>query len=244
FPDGGEGWWTDRNKGGNGTFAVSPDQNWGWGYQILPYIEMNNVWEEPDDNICRAALIRLYFCPSRRQPMRVQDPRYNNSGNPPGSGMIDYAGNAGTSTAEPSSGCKGNGFDGTVIRRADPTNSNRCGVINLAASFPNGTSSIILVGEKVMNDALLGQNEPEDDQGYIDGWDWDIARWGDEQPQQDFKDKNQQVNRYAFGSAHTVSFNAVFCDGSVRRVRYTVPINILKMATIRTGDQVYGFDDL
>src|SRR4029453_18668906 len=36
--------WTDPNKTepGNG-----PKQEWGWGYQILPYLEQDNLWRTP-----------------------------------------------------------------------------------------------------------------------------------------------------------------------------------------------------
>src|SRR5216684_1239099 len=38
FPDGGEYWDTQRSWFNNGP-TMTPHQNWGWAYQILPYIE-------------------------------------------------------------------------------------------------------------------------------------------------------------------------------------------------------------
>src|SRR3954468_19249039 len=34
----------------NGGPVVGISQNWGWGYQILPYIEQDNLWRNTDDN--------------------------------------------------------------------------------------------------------------------------------------------------------------------------------------------------
>src|SRR5689334_9575492 len=79
FPDGGEYWDTARSMNG-GTPAVAPKQNWGWAYQILPYIEAKDIWLIPNDGDCRKNTIPLYFCPSRRQPSTIYDSRYGYSG--------------------------------------------------------------------------------------------------------------------------------------------------------------------
>jgi len=76
--------------GGEGSMAPTgapaertPFQDWGWPYQILPYIEEDKIWRLPhvSDEQIRAAVIPIYFCPSFRAP----EP-----------GGIDYAGNGGT----------------------------------------------------------------------------------------------------------------------------------------------------
>src|SRR5262245_40677248 len=70
FPDGGEHWDPTRfpRSLAGGAPATSPQQNWGWGYQLLPYVEQDNVWRHADNLTVRAAKVPVYFCPSRRAP--------------------------------------------------------------------------------------------------------------------------------------------------------------------------------
>ena len=86
----------------------------------------------------------------------------------------------------------------------------------------------------------LGRSQQDDDQGYVAGWDWDVIRWGISQPAKDLKSSNDPT---AFGSSHPNAFNAAFCDGSVRRNRYSINLtvfhNICKRDdgnTINAGD--------
>src|SRR5207248_3649732 len=55
FADGGENWDPiryPRSWRGSGP-AVAPYQNWGWAYQLLPFLEQKSVWEHPDVKIVR-----------------------------------------------------------------------------------------------------------------------------------------------------------------------------------------------
>jgi prepilin-type N-terminal cleavage/methylation domain-containing protein/prepilin-type processing-associated H-X9-DG protein len=213
LPDGGEHWDHNafpRSMSGDAP-AAAPGQNWGWAFQILPYIEQENVWKEPDNAVVRRTPIPIYFCRTRRKPMVI-----NNGA------MLDYAGNAGTDTAEPlSAAALGNGLDGVVIRRPDGTPS-RGTPVRLPADIPDGASSTLLVAEKRMRSDRVGTAHAPDDQGYIAGWDRDEVRWGIVPPAQDRPGEDAD---YQFGSAHPSGFNAVFCDGSVHHVRYTIHSN-------------------
>src|SRR5688572_1579130 len=45
FPDAGGGpwaWWLGRSKSAQGFPLSAPYQDWGWAYQILPYLEQDN----------------------------------------------------------------------------------------------------------------------------------------------------------------------------------------------------------
>ena len=108
FPDGGEQYWVGRTITG-GIPANPPKQNWGWPYQILPYLEQQAVWSLTDDADVIKTPIAGYFCPSRRRPMLI-----NNRA------MMDYAGNGGTDTTGNNGwGMLGNGKDGAIVRRPD-----------------------------------------------------------------------------------------------------------------------------
>src|SRR5580700_5739814 len=44
FPSGGGSWTADRLMLSTGVPADYRTQTWGWGYQILPFVEQNNLW--------------------------------------------------------------------------------------------------------------------------------------------------------------------------------------------------------
>ena len=66
--------------------ATSGRQAWGWAYQILPHLDMQNRWLNPNDNAVRGSQVGVYLCPSR-------EPRTLHVAGVPAGG-IDYVGNA------------------------------------------------------------------------------------------------------------------------------------------------------
>src|SRR5262249_22653034 len=154
FPDGGEHW--DPNAYPRvmigGVPAVSPGQNWGWGYQILPFVEQTNLWQNSDNRLVRRTPVSIYFCPSRRAPMVFT------AGVP--IALLDYAGNAGTETdtGEPGAAL-GNGLNGLVVRRPGGSTGPsdiRSNQVRMDSSIPDGTSNTLLVGEKRLRPDKLG----------------------------------------------------------------------------------------
>jgi prepilin-type processing-associated H-X9-DG protein len=81
------------NPGGsNVTPSMRENQDWGWAYQILPFIEADTLWQQvgsSSDGAIAAVAHRIYTCPSRRNPTVFNTTEYGPRG------MIDYAGNAG-----------------------------------------------------------------------------------------------------------------------------------------------------
>lgn len=243
FPDGGENWSPTAYPRvmNQGTPATAPNQNWGWGYQILPYIEQTSVWTTASDDVVRGVTLPIYFCSSRRKPMSIV---VGPTVPPIPAGMIDYVGNGGTeSFLEPvqlqvvngiavdiPGAAVGNGTDGVVVRKPGGF-PNRGQSVRLAV-ISDGTSSTLLIGEKRLRPENLGRAQSHDDQGFTSGWDRDEICWGNVPPDMD---RRGQDGFYQFGAAHPSGFNAVFCDGSVRLIRYNIQSNNTPTGTTPLG---------
>jgi prepilin-type N-terminal cleavage/methylation domain-containing protein len=184
----------------NGTPTAGAQQGAGWGFQILPYVEGQNAWKA-------GALTAigtpnpLFFCPSRRGPQTVT---YPDNYDPPVSGglvthaLCDYA---------------ASNKDGTgVVRQALPTR---------IAEITDGTSNTLLVSEKCLNRAFLGQRAPDDNQGYTAGWNYDTVRKTSRHPAPDYSAPFGDGGGL-FGSSHPNGINAVLADGSVRSIPFAI----------------------
>jgi hypothetical protein len=84
----------------------------------------------------------------------------------------------------------------------------------------DGTSNVILYGEKRLNVRLLGQNRGDDNEGWMAAWDQDTLRWSDLRPLPDRIDTGD--GEWRFGSSHPSSFSVVMCDGKVKSISYRV----------------------
>ena len=236
---------SDRSPGELPT--VTPYQNWGWPYQILPYIEQESLWGLAKVTDIMKTPITIYMCPTRPGP-RVWDAGLG------WRAMTDYAGNAGASDQPMSSGTSdfsgnwgwgmlGNGLDAPICRRPDGTNKRSSSV--RMADITDGTSNTLLVGEKCLNVGFINQHQTNDDSGWVNGWDWDNVRWGYYPPLADWNDSDpasldskQYTSRYAsFGSSHPDSFNVSLCDGSTRAISYSISLDVFKRLSSR-NDQL------
>jgi prepilin-type N-terminal cleavage/methylation domain-containing protein len=234
FPDSGGGWWLGRCKSDTGSPLVAPNQDWGWAYQILPYIDQGNVWSNPDDTEVAGAVIALYFCPSRRSPEAT--PGIETAGIPIGCsrGKIDYAGNGGTGPDIFPEKYPWLNQTGLVIPRVGPR------PVTLT-NIPDGSSNTLLVGERNFNLATQGEFWPFDENnGYFDGWDWDTIRWGYEVPVPDRRDLSAADTR--FGSSHPAGVQFVFGDGSVRMIYYDITLTTFQRLSNREDGLPVGAD--
>lgn len=221
FPDGGESWTSSRTGQGASpnlnTPKMAPEQYWGWLYQILPYMEREALWNDPDDDVVRRTPIPSYFCPTRRRPMVIGGTHAVN----------DYAGNGGLYTS--TGAMWGDGKNGGVLVRRKQS------IQITLMDIKDGTTNTILVGEKRVDSGALGSFQCDDNEGHTSGWDWDIIRWGNDPPQPD-RDGGDQCE-VLFGSAHPAGTQFVLCDGSVRLVTFDVNRTVFQNACHRYDRQ-------
>jgi prepilin-type processing-associated H-X9-DG protein len=128
--------------------------------------------------------------------------------------------------------------NGAVVPRTNLVHVN-------TANIPDGASVTILVGERQTNRKWLG-NDPnhlydgDENNGYMDGWDWDTMRWSHGVPAPDRWD---DVNcSRIFGSAHQAGVNFLFADGSIRLVGYDVTLTTFQQLCDRDDGQVIDLD--
>src|SRR5262245_3250398 len=93
FPTGGWYWWSPPNYIGTSP-VVGNQQQAGWGFQILPYLEAETVWNAGAITAV-ATPNPMFFCPTRRAAQTVT---YVDQYTPPLTGTVvthalcDYAG--------------------------------------------------------------------------------------------------------------------------------------------------------
>jgi prepilin-type N-terminal cleavage/methylation domain-containing protein/prepilin-type processing-associated H-X9-DG protein len=228
FPTGGLDWSTPPTFV-NGSPAVGAQQQAGWAFQILPYVEARNVWTggSATSDIGRVAVAvgtpnKVFFCPTRRAPQTVtySDPGYL-GGATLTRALCDYA----------ASNLEGTG----VVRRNEP---------NTTAGITDGLSNTLLAGDKRLDLARLGQPQDDDNEGYTVGFDEDtLRRTGreSEPPAPDPRDGFTGGKR--FGSSHPGRFNVVLADGSVRSIRYSVNPAIFRRLGDKADGEVIGDND-
>jgi prepilin-type N-terminal cleavage/methylation domain-containing protein/prepilin-type processing-associated H-X9-DG protein len=226
FPTGGWQWYTPPTYV-NGSPAVGAQQQAGWGFQILTYVEADNVWRGGQATDDRGRILvaigtpnKVFFCPTRRSPQVVSfgAPEYM-SGLVAPRALCDYA----------AANLEGTG----VVKQFTP---------NRIADITDGTSHTLLLGEKRLNLSFLGQPQKDDDIGYTQGWDINTIRSTNEPPAPDFRDPEDEDGSDLFGSSHPGRCNAVFADGSVRTIPYTIDPVIFSRLGNKSDGQVVPDD--
>jgi prepilin-type N-terminal cleavage/methylation domain-containing protein/prepilin-type processing-associated H-X9-DG protein len=268
FPGGGWGGvFIDQNprQMSGGVPEVLDDQAWGWMYQVMPFIEGQNIWALP-----RSQELVIYkegpsegVCPSRRP--RTLHTFWLATGEM----LSDYSGNGGDT------GPGGNGTQGlTPIPRSGPrdvTYNRHTGIIIPMDRGPrqsgalrnpliatkhitDGTSHTILLGEKyVPSNAYLG-GAFGDNFAWTRGTTWEGIRYAwpyndnETNPQGWLRNDtpiNAQLsargelgcNCWIFGSAHPGGLNAGFADGSTRSIPYDIDFVVFQRMANRYDGQ-------
>ncbi|MDO4550467.1 MAG: DUF1559 domain-containing protein [Planctomycetia bacterium] len=223
------------------------EQPGGFLYTILPYMDNKTLFDSPgmetySDSGKKTRTtkmsqtpISIYTCPTRRSSQiypsyhgsdyKNADKASLNAGN----FRADYAINGGTSYQKWEDEKVPMTTDGIV------TGYN----VTTVGQITDGPSNTLLVGEKYLNpDNYFDGMCDSDNEPALSGDSRDKVRWGYRSnliytPRQDVPGYGKNFY-YAFGGPHTDSFSAVFCDSSVKRIRYgtstTVFHNLLNKA--------------
>jgi len=202
MPTAGEPFNYNWNRTLKGTVpATGAQQSWGWLYQIMPFVEQDNLWRyyEPDTNPATLQFQGDYFilahppsiynCPSRRPGGVLSTDPYPWNNVPVQVVSTDYAANGGTYSLgyDPQTdGTNNTGCFNGVIHATDPTGMFLIPTVVKGkalnfASITDGLSNTMMFGEKAVNlatyqsstDAVWG-----DDEGYAIGLAWDNIRYG------------------------------------------------------------------
>jgi prepilin-type N-terminal cleavage/methylation domain-containing protein/prepilin-type processing-associated H-X9-DG protein len=224
---------------------------WCWMYTILPYIEQNNLYVLTDNLTLKRSAIPVYNCPTRRGPTI-----YNNFM------LTDYVGAAGLTWVATAANVA-TIYNGAVIPN-EICFATPCTPLPRVSipSISDGTSNTLCVAEKYVSTDLYGGGQYGDNDSWANGSTWISARHSYQPPGQDSpwlveanKRKNPAIPLWPsngffnpntrgsgawdfFGSAHPGAFNAVWCDGSVRPVKYSIPLQTLQNIVARNDGNV------
>jgi hypothetical protein len=229
LPHCGEWWGNPPTYANPGQPLTLGQQQAGWMFQILPYLEQGNVFTGAGQATvanCQIQAIgtpiKTYFCPARGQPRAFSNTSWYGPTGTYKHAMTDYAGSSLDNT-------------GAIVSHPAADTSNK-GLIGLL-DIKDGTSNTMIAGEKTLDPTGLGGFQGDDNEGYSSGWDHDVMRYANASypPQHDTPGG---ANTQRFGSAHTAGFMAVFCDGSVRMIPYNIDLTTYTRIAGRADGQV------
>jgi prepilin-type N-terminal cleavage/methylation domain-containing protein len=235
FPTGGWGkrWVGDPNRG------FDRDQPGGWGYNILPYLELESLHDygkglsEAERRAAGAEMVatplEVFHCPSRRVAKMypyVTSSNFYNIDRPRGSGKSDYGACGGSIAPSQQTGPKTlddadnydwnqDDYDGVIYQRSEVT----------LAMILDGASSTYLLGERFLESDQYESGDGEGDhQNLYQGFDNDGVRTAhpDYPPAQDYPNADDPKTKWLFGSPHHSHFHMALCDGSVHSIHYTI----------------------
>jgi hypothetical protein len=236
-------------------------QQLGWGFQILPYLELQTLWNPPNAptgqqriDTLRTTQITAYSCPTRR----------GGGSNLVLSGIYTVD-NEGEHTGWAS-------WDSTYIQMTDYASScpshdagwhsRMFGSLPYAqginvGSISDGTSNQFLVGERYVDSRQYPFRANGQDVGYVDGWDVDNLRhtsrwndgWGGGSPSNptpyeilvpipDTKIEQHDPDVWRFGGPHPQRLLMCFADATVHGIPFNVdPIIWWRLSDRRDGAQ-------
>jgi prepilin-type N-terminal cleavage/methylation domain-containing protein/prepilin-type processing-associated H-X9-DG protein len=236
FPTDGGRWWDPADGPIPAKSGVSPmaldltTQLAGFQFQILPFIEQENLWrlsppaagpagQDPNRN----AAIDKVVVATLQCPTRALQPYNDLNYNPPRlHWRADYVSSYGTSMEydDPHNGMSVDNFEPRLN----------------VGGVTDGTSNTLMVGEKYIpvNSYQVTDwgSEP-----ITRGHGWATCRRTWNPPIPDSTNLNTAANE-RLGSAHPVGINTVFADGSVKFIKYNIDVTTYRALGTRNGGEV------
>jgi prepilin-type N-terminal cleavage/methylation domain-containing protein len=236
---------------------VGWQQDAGWGFQVLPFVEGENVWlggatAVTSSDKVKGSLgvpMKLFSCPSRRAPAKVT---YTNAFFPSQTAYAALKNTQFTVCLSDYAGCNGNANAVTVL-----TSGSLASGIVLSQSagrstvqltdITDGTSYTLMIGEKAANPHNAASKPGEDDQGYASGFsaaNFNAVRFTATTLLPVRDDQVTLPTGGAFGSAHAGTWLGLMADGSVQSLAYTIDPTVYSgLGTIR-GKEIISDADI
>jgi prepilin-type N-terminal cleavage/methylation domain-containing protein len=249
------------------TSPYTPMYGWtqgaGWAFQILPWIDGENVWAGDPTATTTVNFQKIIKtphkflnCPSRRSLFNAVNVGYTNAGYPSQATYSAVQGNTFPVFLSDYAGCNGNvHVTGAVTGPAN-------GIIRTQANgrdtvtnenITDGLTHTLLVGEKAV--CLLPPpalpatpySLNEDDQGYCSGYgttNTNTVRFTSSSLLPVLDRQLTGPANGAFGSSHPGTWNALLADGSVQRLSYSIDSAVYSALGTINGREAISDADL
>jgi prepilin-type N-terminal cleavage/methylation domain-containing protein/prepilin-type processing-associated H-X9-DG protein len=234
-----------NNQPTGAVWAAPPQQAAGWAFQLLPYIEQDQTQKQEGGHV-RNNYMGFLVCPSRREYTVLSN------GSARGGVPLDYAAPyfGPVTRSESSIGANANTFRGIIVP-SEPREARRSWSRDMPVRIGDildGTSNVLLLGEKWLRPDQYGIGAWMDDHNVISSLDQDGLRIGDRVPIKDtikhpvtkdlvspgqnnpccdwWRDAltrlpSPRLGSY-FGGVHTGGMNGLLADGSVRMFSWEI----------------------
>lgn len=207
------------------------NQPWSWVYQILPHLDQQALWATPTDATVLSSTVPGFACPTRRTATP----------------FTDYAGNGGVSD--------NNLATGMIVAAGSVVSNNFVpfGIGVKPTTVAGGMSNRVLIAERYLPVEWYGGNPTNESLSAMYGFGQHTIRYAATTVspslvgvgvRQDASATGTPLDTLQFGSAHSSAFNALFADGSVRGIAYSVTPDILYTVCDRSSTRAVNLDEL